>query len=267
MSTAGPIPEARLSSNPLTEGTVTAATAGGIATITFGHPKSNSLPGALLGKLADAVATAGRDPEARVIVLRSEGTGPFCGGASFDELKTIADPQSGQRFFSGFAKVILAMIRAPKFVLARVHGKAAGGGVGLIAASDWAIGTTSSSVKLSELAVGIGPFVVGPVIEKKIGLGAFAAMSVDADWRTARWAADHGLLADLRDTVEAMDQELTQRAQWLAGCNPTAMAQLKQVFWAGTEGWDLLLATRAATSGSLVLTDAAKAAIARAGGR
>jgi methylglutaconyl-CoA hydratase len=251
----------------LTDGAVVATTADGIATITFGHPKSNSLPGVLLGKLADAIAAAGRDPAAAVIILRSEGNGPFCGGASFDELKTIADPESGQRFFSGFAKVILAMIRAPKFVLARVHGKAAGGGVGLIAAADWAIGTTSCSVKLSELAVGIGPFVVGPVIERKIGLGAFAAMSVDADWRTARWGADHGLFADLRDSVEAMDQELIQRARWLAGCNPAAMAQLKQVFWAGSEGWDVLLATRAATSGSLVLTDAAKAAIAKAGAR
>jgi methylglutaconyl-CoA hydratase len=251
----------------LTDGTVTSTTAAGVATVTFGHPKSNSLPGALLGRLAEAITAAGRDAEARVIVLRSEGPGPFCGGASFDELKAITDPASGQRFFSGFARVILAMIRAPKFVLSRVHGKAAGGGVGLIAASDWAIATTGCSVKLSELAVGIGPFVVGPVIEKKIGLGGYAAMSVDADWRSAEWAAGQGLYADLRDTVDAVDQALAQRAAWLAGCNPAAMAQLKSVFWSDTEHWDTLLAARAAMSGSLVLTDAAKTAIAKAGGR
>jgi len=202
-----------------------------------------------------------------VIVLRSEGTGAFCGGASFDELKTIDDSADGQRFFSGFARVILAMMRVPKFVLARVHGKSAGGGVGVIAAADWAIATTSCSVKLSELAVGIGPFVVGPVIEKKIGLGAYAAMSVDAEWRSAQWAAERGLYADLREDVAAMDQALGERARWLAGCNPAAMAQLKKAFWSETENWDELLAARAWISGRLVLTDAAKAAIAKAGGR
>lgn len=256
-----------MSTTPLTDGTVSCSTQGGIATISFGHPKSNSLPGLLLGRLADTIATAGRDAEARVIVLRSEGSGPFCAGASFDELKAIDNPVAGQRFFMGFANVILAMIRAPKFVLARVQGKAAGGGVGVIAAADWAIATASCSVKLSELAVGIGPFVVGPVIEKKIGLGGYAAMSVDAEWRSAQWGAEQGLYAEVRESVEAMDQALNQRAQWLTGCHPAAMAQLKQVFWSGTERWDELLAARAAMSGSLVLTDAAKAAIAKAQGR
>ena len=255
-----------MSANPLTDGTVTCTLEHGIASVRFGHPKSNSLPGALLAQLAESIATAGRDPAARVIVLRSEGSGPFCAGASFDELKTISNAEEGQRFFSGFAKVILAMIRAPKFVLARVHGKAAGGGVGLIAAADWAIATSNAPLKLSELAVGIGPFVVGPVIERKIGLGAFSAMSVDADWRSPQWGAQHGLYAEVRETVEEMDDALAARASWLAGCNPAAMSQLKAVFWEGTERWDELLAKRAGMSGSLVLTDAARAAIGKAGG-
>ncbi len=250
-----------MSEDPIHNGQVTSHAADGIATITFGHPKSNSLPGAILSRLADAVTEAGRDPEARVIVLKSTGTGPFCAGASFDELRSITTPEQGQRFFSGFAKVILAMTRCPKFVLVRAHGKAAGGGVGVIAAADWAIGTAGSAVKLSELAVGIGPFVVGPVIEKKIGLGAFAAMSVDADWRTADWALTHGLYAEVAANVEAMDDALGQRARWLAARSPAAMAELKKVFWAGTERWDELLSTRAGISGSLVLTDAARLAI------
>ena len=256
-----------MSVEPIYGGRVSIATAEGIATISFGHPKSNSLPGAILNQLAETVAAAGRDPAARVIVLRSDGTGPFCGGASFDELRSIATPEQGQKFFAGFARVILAMIRCPKFVLVRAHGKAAGGGVGLIAAADWAIGTAGSAVKLSELAVGIGPFVVGPVIEKKIGLGAFAAMSVDADWRTAEWARGQGLFAEVAQDVGAMDQALDQRARWLAGCNPAAMTELKKVIWAGTEQWDELLAIRAGISGSLVLTAAARAAIAQAGTR
>ena len=253
-----------MSEDPIHDGHVSRTTADGIATITFGHPKSNSLPSAILKQLAEAVAAAGQDPGARVIVLTSTGTGPFCAGASFDELRSITTPEQGQRFFSGFTRVILAMIRCPKFVLVRAHGKAAGGGVGVIAAADWAIGTSRSAVKLSELAVGIGPFVVGPVIEKKIGLGAFAAMSVDADWRPADWALTHGLYAEVALNVEALDDALGQRARWLAGCNPAAMAELKKVFWSGTERWDELLATRAGISGSLVLTDAARVAIDRA---
>lgn len=252
--------------DPRDAGQVTITADQGVATVSFSHPKSNSLPGALLGRLAEGIRAAGEDPAVRVIVVRSEGTGAFCGGASFDELRTIEDAAAGKVFFSGFAKVILAMIRAPKFVLLRSHGKAAGGGVGLIAAADWAIATSGASLKLSELAVGIGAFVVGPVIERKTGTGDYAAMSVDADWRTAAWGAQHGLYADVRETVEDMDATLDRRARWLAGCNPAAMRQLKEVFWAGTDGWDELLAERAAMSGALVLSAETKAAIARAGG-
>ena len=233
----------------------------------FGHPKSNSLPGAVLTQLARAITAAGHDPACRVIVLRGEGTRAFCAGASFDELQAVADPEGGKTFFSGFARVILAMIRAPQFIVARVHGKAAGGGVGLIAAADYAIATADASVKLSELAIGIGPFVVGPVIERKIGLGAFSALAVDADWRSARWAADHGLYAAVVDDGPALDRAVAERAAWIAAANPEAVRELKRTFWEGTEAWDAVLAERAAISGRLVLTPTARQAIERAGRR
>ena len=233
----------------------------GIGRIEFFHPKSNALPSAILRDLAAAVAAMGADPAARVIVLQSGGTGPFCAGASFDELSAIDTPAQGQEFFSGFARVILAMIRAPKFVISRVHGKAAGGAVGLIAASDVSMAVTKASAKLSELAVGIGPFVVGPVIEKKIGLAAFGAMSVDADWRDAAWGERHGLYARLFDDVAGMDDAVNTLATTLAASNPEAMAMLKRVFWAGTEDWDTLLAVRAGMSGTLVLSDFTRQAI------
>lgn len=233
----------------------------GIGRIEFFHPKSNALPSAILRDLAAAVTAVGADPAARVIVLQSGGTGPFCAGASFDELSAIDTPAQGQEFFSGFARVILAMIRAPKFVISRVHGKAAGGAVGLIAASDFSMAVTKASAKLSELAVGIGPFVVGPVIEKKIGLAAFGAMSVDADWRDAAWGERHGLYARLFDDVAGMDDAVHALATTLAASNPEAMAMLKRVFWAGTEGWDALLAERAGMSGTLVLSDFTRQAI------
>ena len=243
------------------DGYVRTAIADGIGRIEFFHPKSNALPSAILRDLAAAVTAVGADPSARVIVLQSGGTGPFCAGASFDELTAIASPEQGQEFFSGFARVILAMIRAPKFVISRVHGKAAGGAVGLIAASDFSMAVTKASAKLSELAVGIGPFVVGPVIEKKIGLAAFGAMSVDADWRDAAWGERHGLYAKLFDEVTAMDDAVTALATTLAASNPEAMAMLKRVFWAGTEQWDTLLAERAAMSGTLVLSEFTRNAI------
>jgi len=243
------------------EGTVSVSVAAGIGTISFAHPKGNSLPGALLGQLARAVTALGANPDARVIVLRSDGTGPFCAGASFDELTAIDDSVAGQEFFSGFSRVILAMIRAPKFVLVRVHGKAAGGAVGLIAASDFSFAVQKASAKLSELAIGIGPFVVGPVIEKKVGLAAFSAMAVDADWRDAAWCERHGLYSRLFDDVTAMDTSVDTLATTLAASNPDAMAALKKVFWAGTESWDALLAERANMSGTMVLSAFTREAI------
>ncbi len=235
--------------------------ANGVGTVRFGHPKGNSLPGALLTRLADAIRQLGEAPEARVIVLRSEGSGAFCGGASFDEFRAIGDEASGQRFFSGFAQVILAMIRAPKFVVARVQGKTAGGGVGLIAAADYALATGGAAVKLSEIGLGIGPFVVGPVIEKKIGLAAFSALAVDGDWRSAAWAERHGLFAEILENEPALDERLREFTRKLAGYHPEAVRRLKEVIWTGTEQWPELLAARAAISGKLVLSDHTRSAI------
>ena len=246
---------------PVDQGTVQVRIADGVAHITFQHPKGNALPGTLLRQLAADVTTMGEHPDVRVIVLRSGGTGPFCAGASFDELTAITTAEQGQEFFSGFARVILAMIRAPKFVITRVHGKAAGGAVGLIAASDYCFAVRSASAKLSELAVGIGPFVVGPVIERKIGLAAFSQMAVDADWRDSAWCERHGLYAKLFDDAAAMDGAMEALAKTLAGSNPEAMAQLKRVFWDGTEQWDALLAERAMLSGTMVLSEFSRRAI------
>ena len=248
--------------SPVPEGTVSVRIADGIGHLEFFHPKGNSLPGALLRQLAAEVTALAANPEVRVISLQSGGTGPFCAGASFDELVAITDEAQGQEFFSGFSRVILAMIRAPQLVVTRVHGRAAGGAVGLIAASDFSVAVRTASAKLSELAVGIGPFVVGPVIERKIGLAAFSAMAVDADWRDAEWGERHGLYSRLVDDASALHQETEHLLRTLAASNPEAMATLKRVFWAGTEQWDTLLAERAAMSGRMVLSEFTRSAIA-----
>jgi methylglutaconyl-CoA hydratase len=250
-------------SSVLEAGRVQSEVRDGIATVRFAHPKSNSLPGRLLTQLADAISAAGSAADARVIVLRSEGEGPFCAGASFDEFKAIQSAEQGRRFFSGFARVVLAIMRAPKFVVTRVQGKTAGGGIGIVAASDYALATETAALRLSELAVGIGPFVVGPVIERKIGLAAFSALAVDADWRSASWARERGLYAEVLPGIPELDARVAQLAARLAGYNPEAMRRMKEIFWRGTENWETLLTERAGISGELVLSDFTRKAIGR----
>jgi len=243
-------------------GSVSSVTADGISDICFGHPKSNSLPSSVLRGLADTIAAAGSSVDSRVVVLRSYGTGAFCAGASFDELTAIRDAAAGKEFFMGFAHVILAMTQCPKPIITRVQGKVVGGGVGVVAASDYAIATTNASLRLSELAVGIGPFVVGPVIERKIGPGAFGAMAIDADWRDAEWGERHGLYARLADDAPSLDKSVNDLAGRLVAANPEAVARIKRIAWSGTDNWPRLLEERAAMSGTLVLSDYTRNAIA-----
>ncbi len=230
--------------------------ANGIGTITFFHPMSNSLPGKILRKLADTITELGQNETVKVIVLKSSGEKAFCAGASFDELISIKDLETGLHFFSGFASVINACRKAPKFIIGRVQGKAVGGGVGMASAVDYCLATKYADVKLSELAVGIGPFVVGPAVERKIGLSAMSELAINAtEWRTAEWAKHKGLYTDVFDSAEEMDAEIEKLALKLATSNPEAMAMLKSVFWKGTEHWDTLLVDRAGMSGKLVLSD------------
>ncbi|RYY71487.1 MAG: enoyl-CoA hydratase/isomerase family protein [Chitinophagaceae bacterium] len=234
----------------------------GITTIEFHHPQSNSLPGKILEQLAYEIHFAGTHAETKVIILKSAGDKTFCAGASFNELIAIKNETEGQKFFSGFAQVINAMRKCPKFIIARIQGKCVGGGVGIAAAADYAIAVTSSEIKLSELAVGIGPFVVGPAVERKIGTAAFSALAIDAGmWRNSEWAKRKGLFAEVHENVENMDESIDRLSNTLSHSNPEAMAEMKKMFWHGTEHWDELLKLRAGISGKLVLSSFSKAAI------
>ncbi len=244
------------------DGYVKSSTHNGITSIEFFHPRSNSLPGEILKDLAKEIHSAGNNPETKVIILRSAGDRSFCSGASFDELAAIQNKEQGTGFFSGFAYVINAMRKCPKFIIARVQGKCVGGGVGLAAASDYVIAHNNAEIKLSELAIGIGPFVVGPAVERKIGASAFSQLAIDAGmWRSADWARKKGLYAELHETIEAMDESLQRLANNLTQSNPHAMSEMKKIFWDGTDHWDNLLLERAAISGELVLSEFTKNAI------
>ncbi len=232
-----------------------------IATIEFSHPAANSLPADLLRGLTQEIHSVAMDPNIRVLIIRSGGEGAFCSGASFKELLAVSTEAEGKAFFSGFANVINAMRKCPKFIIVRVQGKAVGGGLGIIAAADYAIAKEGCDVKLSELTIGIGPFVVGPAIERKIG-AAFSQLAIDATlWRPADWARRKGLFAELHPNTEGMDESIERLSGNLATSNPEAMLEMKKMFWNGTGHWDELLAERAAISGRLVMSSFAKEAL------
>ena len=235
-----------------------------ITTIEFYHPQGNSLPSKLLRELANEIHKAVIDFNTRVIVLRSAGEKAFCGGASFDELVAIKSKEEGTKFFSGFGQVINAMRKCPRMIIARVQGKCVGGGVGIVAAADYAIALEGAEVKLSELSLGFGPFVIAPAVQRKIGMGAFSALSIDATmWRKAEWALRKGLFSELHHSIAEVNEAVSRLAFTLARSSTDAMAELKEVLWKGTEDWDGLLQERAEISGRLAMSDFSKAEIAK----
>jgi methylglutaconyl-CoA hydratase len=231
----------------------------GVGYIEFFHPAHNSLPGNLLSELARSISKAGDDDSIKVVVLKSGGDRTFCAGASFEELVSIDNDEKGEVFFSGFANVINAMRKCPKFIIGRIQGKTVGGGVGLASATDYCMATKFASIKLSELNVGIGPFVVGPAVQRKLGLSGMSQIAIDANtFYSAEWAKNKGLFTEIYETTEALDEAVTAFAENLCTYNPKAMVEMKTMFWRGTEDWDQLLTQRAKISGRLVLSEFTK---------
>ena len=246
------------------EGYVKSEIHNGVATIEFFHPQSNAMPAKLLEELAKEIHSTGNEDDARVIILQSAGERAFCAGASFDELIAIKTPDQGREFFIGFAQVINEMRKCPKFIIGRIQGKCVGGGVGIAAATDYCIAVDKAEVKLSELALGIGPFVVGPAVERKIGISGFSQLAIDATlWRSSDWAKRKGLFSEVHESIENMDESIRRLGSSLAHSNPAAMSEIKKILWKGTEHWDTLLSERAAISGRLVLSEFTRNAIAK----
>jgi len=232
-----------------------------IATVQFGHPASNSFPRELLNSLTAEINSLSRNEDVSVIVLKSEGEKTFCSGASFDELLKVESEEQGLEFFSGFAHLLNAMRNCNKIIIGRVQGKAVGGGVGIISACDYVFATPQSDIKLSELAIGIGPFVIEPAVSRKIGKTAMTEMTLAAhEWKSANWAFEKGLFSVLYNS-ENLDAEVESFAQKLSSYNPEALYEMKKIIWEGTEQWESLLFERAAITGKLVLSDFTKNAL------
>lgn len=235
-----------------------------IATVTFSHPQSNSFPSELLQKLVDTFNRLSTDDKVKVIILQSEGKKAFCAGASFDELLTVNDAASGKMFFSGFANLINAMRKCSKLIIGRVHGKSVGGGVGIAAACDYCFATEASDIKLSELSIGIGPFVIAPALQRKMGISALSELSLEAkSWKTAYWAEKNGLFNTVFENTRDLDNGIDILTQQLSQYNPEALLEMKKMFWEGTDHWDELLIQRAETSGKLALSDFTKEALSK----
>jgi methylglutaconyl-CoA hydratase len=246
------------------QGSVETTIKNNITTITFSHPAHNSMPGHQLKALTKAIDAAGESPDSTIIILQSAGDRTFCAGASFDELAAIDNFEEGKKFFMGFANVINACRRSPKLIIGRIQGKAVGGGVGIAAAVDYCLATKYASVKLSELALGIGPFVVGPAVERKTGLSAFSQMAINATgWQTAQWAKENGIYAEVLNSTEELDARIEEFSTQLAAMSPDALGELKKIFWRDAEDWGALLEARAEISGRLVLSQFTKEAIAK----
>ena len=243
-------------------GTIETIINGNIATLLFFHPSSNSFPSTLLQQLTDEINTLSKNDSVSIIILKSAGTGAFCAGASFDELLSVSNYEEGSRFFSGFANVINAMRKCPKLIIGRIHGKAVGGGVGLASACDYSFATTKSEIKLSEIAIGIGPFVIEPAVSRKIGKMAMSEMTLNPTaWKTSKWAFEKGLFSEVFENIEDLDIRLEEYTYELSSYNPDALLEMKKVLWEGTSHWDSLLYERAAISGRLVLSDFTKNAL------
>ena len=232
-----------------------------IATLEFGHPASNALPYELLESLTKELILLSHDSVISVIILKSSGTGAFCAGASFDELLAVSNQDEATQFFSGFANLLNAMRKCSKIIVGRIHGKSVGGGVGIVAACDYAFGTIESSIKLSELEIGIGPFVIEPAVTRKIGKSAMTEMTLDTEWKTATWANQKGLFSKVFANQKTLDTEVIAFAKKLSSYNPEALSEIKKTFWEGTENWNVLLYERAEISGKLVLSDFSKKAL------
>ena len=232
-----------------------------VATVQFGHPASNSFPRELLDRLSAEINALSLNKTVSVIVLQSEGSKVFCSGASFDELLAVKNEEQGAEFFSGFAHLLNAMRNCSKLIIGRVQGKAVGGGVGIISACDYVLATPESAIKLSELAIGIGPFVIEPAVSRKIGKAAMAEITLAAhEWKSAEWALSNKLFSEIH-SAENLDNAVANFAQKLSSYNPEALSEMKKIIWEGTEHWESLLLERAAITGKLVLSDFSKNAL------
>jgi methylglutaconyl-CoA hydratase len=240
-----------MTENPQNTGFINYNIKDSVLHLEFGHPLGNSLPSNLLSGLKNSITTASTDDSIKVILLKSSGNS-FCGGASFNELVKIDNLEDATEFFMGFANLMLAIKECPKPVVAKVHGKSVGGGLGIIAASDWAIGTEKSSIRLSEISIGIGPFTIGPVLVRKIGVGNFQRLSLSADWIDSNWGLNSGLFQEICNS-DALETVTESRIEHFKKLDPISFAENKKLMWSFSDITEDSLRVKASNVSKLLL--------------
>ena len=134
--------------------------------------------------------------------------------------------------------------------------------MGIIAASDYVIATAQAQIRLSELINGIGPFVVGPAIERKMGISGITYLTLSpADWHSASYALHHGLYNEVTDDISSLNLTVDRKLKEWSSYSSKALKEIKRMFWSSTPAWDELLKERSAISGKLIISDESKAAL------
>lgn len=224
----------------------------GIGRIEFFHSRGNALTSTMLREITSFIRAAGEDPEIKIVMIQSAGEASFCGGASLDELMECDSVKEARDFFMGFAHLLTAIRTCPKLVVVRVQGKVVGGGLGIVAVADLAFATVEASIRLSELSIGLGPFVIGAAVERKIGISAFSELTyLSSIWKDAHWAKEKGLFSAVFETLAALDIAMAAQIIELETYAPEAIALTKKMFWAQTPEWSDELEKRAGYSAKL----------------
>lgn len=230
-----------------------------IAKIQFYNPASNACDPSMLAQMVHAFNTLSANSQVKVILLSSKGNKAFCAGASITHLSELKDMKAATDFFSGFGRLILSMKNCNKIIVTSVQGKAVGGGVGIIAASDYVIATENSGLRLSELMIGIGPLVIAPAVIRKVGVAHFSQLSLKpSTWKDAKWGAAHGLFNELVTDGDSLENVTVDYCNSLASYSAQALSALKSVLWQGTEHWEELLYENAAKTATLSLSEDAQ---------
>jgi len=247
----------------MTAGNITYTVDNHVAIVFFETESHNSLTLENLKTLADYFNKASEDKNVKIVLLKSGGK-TFCAGANFNQLLSIENFEDGKAFFMGFGNLILAIKKCDKIVVGRIHGKAIGGGVGLTAACDFTIASEFATIRLSELNIGLGPLVIGPMVERKLGLSGLSALSLNPkEWKTAYWAQQKGLFNEVFQTQIQADAYLATYIESMTNTSLQAMTIVKKMLWENTENWDELLESRAEQSAKLLLTRECKSEIAK----
>ncbi len=203
----------------------------GVCTLTLNRPDiHNAFDDSLIAAITTAFTELGTDPTVRVVILAGAGKS-FSAGADLGWMKRMASYGRDDNYADALAlaEMVHAIAACPKPVIARVHGAAFGGGVGLVAACDMAVGGPRASFCLSEVKLGLIPAAISPYVIEAIGTRAARRYFLTAERFDAAEALRLGLLHSLVDDEAALDTTISGLVDALLTGGPHALAAAKRL--------------------------------------